>query len=98
MLGTDANGFHVQFGEQVAEVRAMAHLFGWTAERALRAATSAAGRAIGRPDLGRLMVGAPADLVVLRGRPWERIDDLRVDAIVAVVSRGRVAHGSVPAA
>ena len=96
VLGTDANGFHVRFGEQMDEVREMARLFGWSAERALRSATSAAGHAIRRDDLGRLAVGAPADFIVLRGRPWESIDDLRVDAIVAVVSRGRLAHGSLP--
>lgn len=96
VLGTDANGFHVRFGEQMTEVREMARIFGWTAQRALRAATSAAGRAIGRPDLGRLQPGLPADFVVMRGRPWEAIDDLDVDRIVAVISRGHVVSGSLP--
>lgn len=96
VLGTDANGFHVRFGEQMDEVREMARLFGWTPERALRAATSAAGRAVRRADLGRLAVGGPADLVVMRGRPWESIDDLRVENIVGVVARGRLVHGALP--
>jgi imidazolonepropionase-like amidohydrolase len=97
VLGTDANGFHVRFGEQMDEVRAMARVLGWAPERALRSATSAAGHAIRRDDLGRIAVGGPADLVVLRGRPWDAIEDLRTDAIVAVVARGRLAHGSLPA-
>jgi hypothetical protein len=33
---------------------------------------------------------------VLRGRPWESIDDLRAERIVAVVSRGRVVSGELP--
>jgi imidazolonepropionase-like amidohydrolase len=93
VLGTDANGFHVQFGEQMTEVREMARVFGWSAERALQAATSRAAAAIGRDDLGRLAPGFPADFVVMRGRPWEAIDALDVDRIVAVVSRGRVVSG-----
>lgn len=93
VLGTDANGFHVQFGEQMTEVREMARVFGWSAERALQAATSRAAAAIGRDDLGRLAPGFPADFVVMRGRPWEAIDALDVGRIVAVVSRGRVVSG-----
>jgi len=93
VLGTDANGFHVQFGEQMTEVREMARVFGWSAERALQAATSRAAATIGRDDLGRLAPGFPADFVVMRGRPWEAIDALDVDRIVAVVSRGRVVSG-----
>ncbi|HEY0374004.1 MAG TPA: amidohydrolase family protein, partial [Amnibacterium sp.] len=96
VLGTDANGFHVRFGEQMTEVRRMAGLFGWDPERALVAATSAAARAVGREDLGRLRPGAKADLVVLRRRPWEDLDALRIEEIVAVVSRGVVVAGALP--
>jgi imidazolonepropionase-like amidohydrolase len=96
VLGTDANGFHVEFGEQMTEVREMARILGYSPERALQAATARAARVIGRDDLGRLEPGLPADLVVLRGRPWESIDDLRVENIVAVVSRGRLVHGRLP--
>lgn len=96
VLGTDANGFHVRFGEQMAEVRRMAELFGWEPERALAAATSAAARAIGRDDVGGVRPGAKADLVVLRRRPWEDLDALRVEEIVAVVSRGEVVAGALP--
>jgi imidazolonepropionase-like amidohydrolase len=95
VLGTDANARHVQFGDELAEVRRMAAVFGWTAERALRAATSAAAAAIGRPELGRVAVGAAADFVVVRGKPWQDIQDLSAERIVAVVSRGRVVAGSL---
>ena len=97
VLGTDANGVFTLFGDQMEEVRAMADLFGWTAERALQAATSDAADAIGLGDLvGRVRPGAGADLVLLRGRPWERIDELDTSRIAAVVARGRILSGSLP--
>jgi imidazolonepropionase-like amidohydrolase len=96
VLGTDANARHVHFGDQLAEVRRMAEVFGWTSERTLRAATSAAAGAIGRIDLGRIREGAAADFVIVRGRPWADITQLDASRIVAVVSRGRVVAGSLP--
>jgi imidazolonepropionase-like amidohydrolase len=98
VLGTDANANHVAFGDQMAEVRRMAEVFGWSAPRALEAATSRAAAAIGRGgDLGRISPGYLADFVVLDGRPWENIDALRVENIVAVISRGRVVAGELRA-
>lgn len=96
VLGTDANGVMVRFGDQHQELRQMARLFGWSAERALVSATSDAADAIGLPDHGRIAEGARADLVVVRGRPWERLDDLSADTIVAVVSRGETIFGELP--
>lgn len=96
VLGTDANGFHVAFGDQMAEVRRMAEVLHWSPQRALAAATSRAAAAIGRDDLGRIEVGAKADLLVLDGRPWTDLGQLAVDRIVAVVSRGRVVAGALP--
>lgn len=97
VLGTDANGVFVQFGDQMEEVRLMADMFGWSAERALRAATSDAADVVRLADrIGTLAPGYGADFVVLRGRPWEQIDDLRVENIVAVVSRGHLVHGALP--
>jgi len=96
VLGTDANGSHVAFGEQMLEVRRMAEVFGWSAERALQAATSRAAAAIGRgSSLGRVQPGMLADFVVMRGRPWLDLDDLDPAGIVAVVSRGRVVAGNL---
>lgn len=96
VLGTDANGFHVSFGEEHLELARMAAVLGWSAERALLAATSRAADAVGRPDLGRIEPGCAADLVVVRGRPWEDLDALRPDRVVAVVCRGRVVAGALP--
>ncbi|MGW0478737.1 amidohydrolase family protein [Nonomuraea sp. NPDC003214] len=95
VLGTDANGHHVQFGDQLAEIVHMTRVFGMDAGAALRAATSDAADAIRMP-VGRIAPGLAADLLVMRGRPWERIEDLTVDNIVAVVSRGHVVAGRLP--
>jgi len=97
VLGTDANGFHVGFDDQWEELRAMARVFDWDAARALQSATSRAAAAIGRGhDLGRIADGFAADLVVVRGRPWEDAGALRAESVVAVVARGRLAAGSLP--
>jgi len=97
VLGTDANGVMVKFGDQLEEVRLMRQMFGWSAERALRAATSDAADAIGLgARVGTLAAGFGADFVVLRGHPAENLDDLHTDNIVAVVSRGRLVFGELP--
>ena len=70
----------------------MTEVLGMDAPSALRAATSDAADAIGLP-VGRIAPGLGADFIVLRGRPWERIEDLSVANIVAVVSRGHVRRG-----
>jgi imidazolonepropionase-like amidohydrolase len=96
VLGTDANGFHVRFGDQLDELRAMARVFGWTPERTLRAATSAAARALGRPELGVIRADAAADFVIIDGEPWTDLSQLAPERIIAVVVRGRVLHGRLP--
>jgi imidazolonepropionase-like amidohydrolase len=97
VLGTDANGFHVDFGDQMRELRRMHDVLGYDAERCLRAGTSEAARVIGRGDqLGRLKAGYGADFVVMRGRPWRNLADLDTANIVAVVSRGKVVAGMLP--
>ncbi|MCU1529696.1 MAG: amidohydrolase family protein [Frondihabitans sp.] len=96
VLGTDANARHVQFGDELTELGRMANVLGWSAERALRSATSAAGVAIGRPDLGLIREGSPADFVIVRGKPWQDIAQLSADRIEAVVVGGRIVVGSLP--
>jgi imidazolonepropionase-like amidohydrolase len=97
VLGTDANGHHVKFGDQMAEVRLMARVFGWTPERALQAATSRAAGALGlQQSLGRIAAGQLADFVVMRGRPWLDLGELTTSNIVAVVSKGVVVSGELP--
>ncbi|MFD1714296.1 amidohydrolase family protein [Amnibacterium flavum] len=97
VLGTDANGSMVRFGDQHQEIRMMAEKFDWTPERALIAATSDAAAAVGmEKKVGTLAEGFGADFIVIKGRPWEDIESLRVENLVAVVSRGVLAAGSLP--
>ncbi len=97
VLGTDANGHHVAFGDQMAEVRRMDEVLHLGPERALRAATSRAAAVVGLGDVvGTLAPAFGADLLVMRGRPWEDIAHLATDRLVAVVSRGRLAAGELP--
>lgn len=98
VLGTDANGIFVEFGDQLEELRLMQRAFGWTSERTLRAGTSDAADAIRLTGTtGRIAPGLGADFVVVRGRPWEDIDQLTIENIVAVVARGVVVSGTLPA-
>lgn len=97
VLGTDASGYFVRFGDQMVEVVHMAKVFSWSAERAMRAATSDAADAIGLGmTTGRLEPGLGADFIVVSGRPWRDIADLTVDHIVAVVCRGQLVAGNLP--
>ncbi|MEX1078144.1 MAG: amidohydrolase family protein [Homoserinimonas sp.] len=97
VLGTDANGVFVKFGDQMEEVRLMAEKFGWTSERALQAATSDAADSIRMGSrIGRLRPGLGADFVVMKGAPNRDIDDLRTENIAAVVARGTVVYGQLP--
>ena len=97
VLGTDANGFHVDFGDELVEMGRMATVLGLSAEDVLRSATSWAAEAVGRAaTLGRIAEGYAADAVLVRGQPWRDLGDLSVDAVVAVIVRGRVVSGVVP--
>jgi imidazolonepropionase-like amidohydrolase len=97
VLGTDANGFHVDFGDELDELARMATVLGLSAPDALRSATSWAAGAIARSTtLGRITEGYAADAVLVRGRPWEDLADLARDNVVAVIVRGRVVSGAVP--
>jgi imidazolonepropionase-like amidohydrolase len=97
VLGTDANGHHVDFGDQMAEVVRMSEVFGFDPARCLRAATSEAAAVVGLGEkVGTLAPGFGADFLVLRGRPWLDLEDLRTEHLVAVISRGRVVAGHLP--
>ncbi len=99
VLGTDADGFFTPFDEAMNEVRRMQRILGLSPGEALRSATSRAAHAVQKGDtLGRVIDGYAADFVVLKGRPWEDINELATSNIVAVVSRGAVVVGELPVA
>jgi imidazolonepropionase len=68
-----------------------------SAEEAVRAATAGGAAALRRPDLGRLAVGNPGDLIVLAGESYV---DLAyhpgMDRIAAVVAGGEIVTGGGP--
>lgn len=92
IAGTDSGVFGVQPVDVWREVDLLAEQCGsrWAG---LRAATCAAGGALGRSDLGRLTPGAVADLVLLNANPVDRI--VGPDDVIAVVQAGRPIFGDL---
>ncbi|WP_052507972.1 amidohydrolase family protein [Sphingomonas hengshuiensis] len=87
-VGTDTGIGGVYRGSAaVREVRLLVQL-GWTPAEALKAATRDSARILRRkPDHGRIARGQRADLVLIDGRPDERIEDLYRVARVWVSGR-----------
>ncbi len=83
LLGTDAGIDVVAPGESVHdELREMVAA-GLTPFDALRAGTTSAAEFLGRPDLGRVAVGARADLLLLEGNPLADVANAhRMDGVV----------------
>jgi imidazolonepropionase-like amidohydrolase len=97
VLGTDANGYFLEFGDQWRELVRMVEVLGYAPSRALQAATSDAAAAVGLgASVGRIAEGFGADFLVMRGRPWEDVSLLSPENIVAVVCRGQVVAGALP--
>jgi imidazolonepropionase-like amidohydrolase len=89
--GTDAQGPRMGFGTSLHRELELLVASGLTPREALTAATSAAGAALRVDGLGRLGVGAPADIVLAAAEPWADIRKLR--DIRAVIRAGRIASG-----
>ncbi|MGN6753821.1 MAG: amidohydrolase family protein [Intrasporangium sp.] len=88
-FGTDLMG--VLEAEQLNGLRLQAEVTGML--ELLRSATSRNARLIGRPDLGRVMAGGVADLLVLQGNPFEDGECLWSPcAERTVIQAGRVVH------
>ena len=85
VIGSKPNGLPPGLGLH-AELRALAAA-GLSGDEALRAAGANAADALGHPQLGRVVPGALADLVLVGGDPAERVEDAVY--IVAVVRNGR---------
>ncbi|MFH2007052.1 MAG: amidohydrolase family protein [bacterium] len=83
VAGTDSGGAITPCGQIVWELRAFVR-GGCTDLEAVRAVTSDAAVAVGRPDLGVLEVGRTADVVLCRGNPAQ---DVRALEQVEVVVR-----------
>jgi imidazolonepropionase len=72
-VGTDLNPGSSPLFSTSAALALAVRLNGLTAQEALVAGTANAACAIGRPELGRIEAGGPADFVVLRGRDWREL-------------------------
>ncbi len=86
-VGTDTlNAFVVPGASLHAELRAWVEA-GYTPDEVWALATRAAGEVLGMPQLGRLEVGAPADLLLFREDPT--LDLAALDTLEGVVADGR---------
>ncbi|GAA2873531.1 hypothetical protein GCM10020220_073460 [Nonomuraea rubra] len=95
VLGTDANGHHVQFGDQLAEVVHMTRILGWTPSRRCARPPPTRPTRSACPWAASPSGWAPtwSCCAAARGnasRTWPRRN------IVAVVSRGRLVAGRLP--
>lgn len=97
VLGTDAGSPDLPMGAQFPELRAMRDLLGLSDADVLRSATVWAAHAVGLGTrVGRVQAGYDADLIVVRGQPWEDVSTLAPEHQVAVLCRGVLATGAWP--
>jgi imidazolonepropionase-like amidohydrolase len=83
LLGTDAGIDVVAPGSSIHDELRELVAAGLSPFDALRAGTTSAAEFLGRPDVGRIVVGARADLLVVRGNPLADVSQAsRIDGIV----------------
>lgn len=90
-LGTDAGMPGTPHGAATLHELELLVRAGLPPEQALLAGTANSARALGLEDRGTIAPGKRADLVLVKGRPWERIGDMR--RIQRVWVGGRQWHG-----
>ena len=91
-LGTDAGMPGTPHGASTLHEMELLVQAGLTPTQALMAGTANSAQAMGMiADRGTIEVGKRADLVLLDGRPWEQISDVRKTH--AVLIDGKVVHG-----
>lgn len=81
LYGTDLAHVEVPHGIDAQELHLLVGA-GMSTLDALRAATVRAGRHLGIPELGRLVPGAPADVIVVGGDPSSNLKTLEYPAVV----------------
>ncbi len=93
VLGTDAGMTGTPHGASTLRELELFVQAGLTPSEALVAGTSASAEALALDDRGRIEVGRRADLLLVKGRPWERIGDVRNTEQVYVAGRQVVGKG-----
>jgi tryptophan 2-monooxygenase len=73
VYGTDTGAAGYQIADNWKEFPTMVK-YGLTPVRALRAATSTAAQCLNRPDLGQLAAGKTADIIAVKGNPFQDIN------------------------
>jgi len=91
VVGTDAGMTGTPHGASTLRELELLVDAGLTPAEALLAGTAHSARALGVHDRGTIEVGKRADLLLVKGRPWERIGDIRNTGQVYVA--GRQVHG-----
>ncbi|WP_153191478.1 amidohydrolase family protein [Stenotrophomonas sp. MYb238] len=91
VVGTDAGMTGTPHGASTLREFELLVDAGLTPAEALVAGTANSARALGVGDRGTIEVGKRADLLLVKGRPWERIGDIRNTERVYVA--GRQVHG-----
>jgi len=95
VVGTDAGMTGTPHGASTLRELELLVQAGLTPSEALLAGTSASAKALGVGDRGSIEVGKRADLLLVRGRPWERIGDVRNTQQVYVAGRQVQGKGAV---
>ena len=95
VVGTDAGMTGTPHGTSTLRELELLVQAGLTPSEALLAGTSARAKALGVNDRGSIEVGKRADLLLVSGRPWERIGDVRNTQQVYVAGRQVQGKGAV---
>ncbi len=95
VVGTDAGMTGTPHGASTLRELELLVQAGLTPSEALLAGTSASAKALGVSDRGSIEVGKRADLLLVRGRPWESIGDVRNTQQVYVAGRQVQGKGAV---
>ena len=95
VVGTDAGMTGTPHGTSTLRELELLVQAGLTPSEALLAGTSASAKALGVNDRGSIEVGKRADLLLVSGRPWERIGDVRNTQQVYVAGRQVQGKGAV---
>lgn len=88
LYGSEIGHDNVPWGINGEELHLMLHAAGMTPTQIFQAATSKAGQHLGIPLLGTLQPGAPADVIAVRGNPFERFKILEYPDLV--ISGGHI--------
>lgn len=86
--GSEIGHDNVPWGINGEEMHLMMHLTGMSVVDIFRSATSKAGERLGIPGLGTLTPGAPADIIAVKGNPFEKFKLLEYPDLV--MSGGRI--------